>query len=241
MARGRHAAQNACMSSAWRAFRWVVFLWVVFPVLLGAALTACGYTRLPEERTDDGLVRVPSRASGGVYRDLAADFTPYERFILEPPTIEFVRDWRKEHRDVDDREFARIRDEAVALFRDEFERDLVRRGPFQIADAPAPDVLRVVPRVVDLDIPGPDTGEGSLHRTYTPGPVKMQVTGELRDSTTNALLARIIVFEGQTRYPNDELRVANRVTNALEMRTGFGKWAMMVHEALNVAKAAQPR
>ena len=35
-------------------------------------LAGCGYTRVPEERTDDGLVRVPSRASGGVYREAFA-------------------------------------------------------------------------------------------------------------------------------------------------------------------------
>lgn len=209
--------------------------------MLFAALTACGHTRLPEEHTDDGLVRVPSRASGGVYRDITADFTLYRRFILEPPTIEFTANWRDQHRDVDDREVARIRDEAIALFRDEFAREMVRRGPFEFADEAAPDVLRVIPRVVDLDILAPDTGDGVVQRTYTPGPVKMQVTGELRDAMSNALLARIIIFEGQYRYGQGELRVANRVTNAHEMRIGFGKWAAMVHEALNVAKVAKPR
>src|SRR5690349_22559077 len=54
-------------------------------VALSVVIGGCGYTRLPEERTDDGLVRVPSRASGGVYRNPSADFTPYKRVILEPP------------------------------------------------------------------------------------------------------------------------------------------------------------
>ena len=59
------------------------------------------------------------------------------------------------------------------------------------------------------------------------------------DATSNKLLARIIIFEGQTRYGFDELRLANRSTNAHEMRLGFGKWSMMVREALNVAKATR--
>ncbi len=58
---------------------------------------------------------------------------------------------------------------------------------------------------------------------------------------TNTLLARIVIFEGQSRYGFNELRVANRTTNAHEMRLGFGKWSMMTHEALNVAKASKPR
>jgi hypothetical protein len=209
-------------------------------VVIAAGIAGCGYTRLAEERTEDGLVRVPARASGGVYRDPAADFTHYRRIMLEPPTIEFTRSWREQHPEVKDRDVARIRDEAVKLFRDEFARELVERGPYEFADAPAPDVLRVIPRVVDLDIPAPDAGRDVGDKTLTPGPVKMQVTGELRDASQNTLLARIIIFEGQHRYGMDELRLANRSTNAHEMRLGFGKWSMMVLEALNVAKASQP-
>jgi hypothetical protein len=211
-------------------------------LLLSAVLLAgCGYTRVPEEWTDDGLLRVPSRASGGVYRNPAADFTPYKRVILEPPTIEFIEKWRELHKEVGDKEFTRIRNEAVKLFRDEFTREFVDRGDYEFADAPAPDVIQVTPRVMDLDIVAPDAGSEVGQRTLTPGPVKMQVTGELRDSTTNTLLARITIFEGQSRYGLGELRVANRSTNAHEMRLGFGKWSMMVHEALHVAKAARPR
>jgi hypothetical protein len=210
-------------------------------MLSAVLLAGCGYTRLPEERTDDGLVRVPSRASGGVYRNPTADFTPYKRFMLEPPTIEFIEKWREQHKEVDDKEFTRMRNEAVKLFRDEFTREFVERGDYEYADAPAADVLQVTPRVMDLDILAPDAGSEVGQRTLTPGPVKMQVTGELRDSTTNTLLARITIFEGQSRYGFNELRLANRSSNAHEMRLGFGKWSMMVHEALHVAKAARPR
>lgn len=212
----------------------------VMTALVAVSLVACGYTRRPEERTDDGLVRVPSRASGGVYRNLSADFTPYKRIILEPPTIEFIENWREQHKEVDDKEFLRLRTEAVKLFQDEFTREFVKRGGYTFADAPAPDVILVTPRVVDLDILAPDAGSEIGQRTLTPGPVRMQVTGDLRDPVTNLLLARVIIFEGESRYGMGELRPANRTTNAHEMRIGFGKWSAMVREALNVAKAARP-
>ena len=105
---------------------------------------------------------------------------------------------------------------------------------------PGPDVILVTPRVVDLDILAPDAGSEIGQRSYTPGPVKMQVTGDLRDAASNTLLARVIIFDGETRYGFNELRLANRGTNAFEMRLGFAKWSRMVHEALNVAKATRP-
>jgi hypothetical protein len=211
-------------------------LWISVAVLI----TGCNYVRGPEERTDDGLVRVPSRAAGGVYRLPGQEFTQYKRVILEPAIIEFTSSWRDQHREVTDKDVARIRKEAVELFRKEFTRELVDRGKYKFADAPAADVLLVTPRVIDLDIPAPDAGTEVGTKSYTPGPIKMQVTGDLRDGASNALVARVTVFEGQERYGFNEMRLANRTTNAHEMRMGFGKWSKMVHEALNVAKATKP-
>jgi len=213
----------------------------VLTAVCTVALSAgCAADRRPEERTDDGLIRVPSRADGGVYRAPGAGFMQYKRIILEPPTIEFVSTWRESHPEVSDTEVLRIRGEAIRLFQDEFKRELVDRGPYEFADAPAADVLRVSPRVVDLDIPAPQAGEEVGMRSYTPGPVKMQVVGDFHDADSNALVGRVIIFEGQSRYGFDELRRADRATNAHEMRLGFGKWSKMFHEALNVAKAGHP-
>jgi len=207
--------------------------------LLTGLLAGCGHTRGPDERTDDGLVRVPSRAAGGVYRAPGVDFTPYKRIILEPPTIEFVKGWRKKNEAVTDKEIARIQADVVKLFRDEFTNIVVEEGPYEFADAPGDDVLLVVPRIVDFDIPAPEAGNTAGLKQYTPGPVKMQVVGEMRDTGTNALVARVIVFEGQERYGMNDLRLASRASNSHEMRLGFAKWSRMALEALNVAKAGQ--
>ena len=212
----------------------------VFIASLACVLaTGCSYVRKPEERTDDGLVRVPSRASGGVYRLPGANFNQYKRIILEPPTVEFVSNWRDSHPEVTDNDVTRIRNEAIKLFRDEFKRELVDRGIYEFADSPGPDVLLVTPRVVDLDIAAPDASKEIATKTFTPGPVKLQVAGEFRDAASGALVGRVIVFEGQSRYGMNEMRLANRTTNAHEMRLGFAKWSKLVHEALNVAKATR--
>ena len=67
-------------------------------------LASCTANQPPKETTADGLVRVPSRAEGGVYRDLDADFTRYKRLMIEPLTVEFLAGWRKQHPDVHDSE-----------------------------------------------------------------------------------------------------------------------------------------
>ena len=70
----------------------------------------------PRGNHPDGLVRVPARPEGGVYRNLDADFTRYKRLMIEPLTVEFVKGWRKQHREVSGAEVRRIQTETTEEF-----------------------------------------------------------------------------------------------------------------------------
>jgi hypothetical protein len=203
--------------------------------------SGCAADRRPDEITPDGLMRVPSRASGGVYRAPDATFIQYRRIILEPPSISFTKSWAEQHPDVSPAELARMRAESVQMFRDEFAREFVKRGPYQFAEDPAPDVLLVIPAIEELDIAAPEVVTAASTSTYTTGPVSMKITGDLRDAVTGKVVGRVITYAPKERYAFNELRIANRATNAYEQRDVFAKWSRLVREALNVAKAAQPR
>jgi hypothetical protein len=47
-------------------------------------------------------------------------------------------------------------------------------------------------------------------------------------------------FEGADDSAGFKLTLADRVTNAHEMRMGIRRWSKMIVEALNVAKATRP-
>lgn len=207
-------------------------------LLLGLVLMAgCAANRPPEETTDDGLVRVPSRSIGGVYRDPESTFTQYRRVMLEPPVIGLKKGWRDEHPYVTQGDLAQILTEAMQLFREEFAREFVRRGTYTFADEPAPDVVLVVPNIEDLDIPAPDAGT----REYSSGPISMKITGDLRDASTNKLVGRVVLIQPAERYTYKPARTTNPVTNAHDQRMVYAKWTRLVREALDVAKAARPR
>jgi hypothetical protein len=222
----------------WRASR------LGFGLVLAAALASGCETadRPPEEVTADGLVRVPARSVGGVYRALDATFMQYQRLILEPPSISFIKDWEERHPKVTPKDMARIRTESVNLFRDEFSRELVKRGSYEFADEPAPDVLLVIPAIEDFDMTAPESASEAFTRSYTTGrPVTMKVTGDLRDAQSGKLVGRVILYRPPEQYPNNELRIADRTTIAHEQRLVFADWSALVREALNVAKAEKPR
>jgi hypothetical protein len=190
----------------------------------------------PAEATPDGLVRVPSRRSGGVFREPGWPFTQYQRLIVEPVTVSFIKDWEKNHeKEVSDKEIRRIREEASQLFREEFARELIERGKYHFANDAAADVLIVAPTITELDIPAPEA-DNLDKDSYAPRSVGLRVTGELRDATTGRLVGRVDTFAGGDRYGINELRPVNRGTNAHEIRSGIRQWTALLREALNVAK-----
>ncbi len=234
---------------------WRVGVLASMAMSMACTLAGCRSLPGPEEVTDDGLVRVASRASGGVYRRPDAQFVQYRRLILEPPVIAFKSGWRDQHKDVTDNDLKKIRDDASELFREEFERALIKNGPWQFAENPDADVLIIEPRIEDLEIPAPNAGkEPSGSKTYTSGPVKMRVIGELRDAQSGVIVARVDRFDGNEDYgiglsdpqlrnagiANSTLREATAMTNLHEMRMSFGRWARLLRESLDVAKATRP-
>jgi hypothetical protein len=209
-------------------------------LVLTGMLAGCAASRGPDEVTPDGLERVASRSTGGVYRAPGAPFTQYKRFIVEPLTVDFVKNWRKRHPEVSEREVRRMRDEAARIFRDEFDRVILKEGSYGLADTPADDVLLLAPALTELDVPAPESDTTDT-RSLSPRRPSMTLTGELRDAATGKLVGRIIVIEPGERYGINELRPANRVTNAHEISIVFSKWVRMLREALDVAKTERPR
>jgi hypothetical protein len=216
------------MPSVMRAF--------VFALSVSLLFGACSSLPGPEETTPDGLVRVPSRKAGGVYRAPDASFSQYQRLIFEPPSISFVAGWRDTHSEITDSEITRIRTEAARIFREEFARVLIERGPYTFAEDPAPDVLIVSPAIEDLDIAAPGAGATSDKQSFVNRPVKMKITGELRDAASGRLVGRVIMFESEDRYAFGDFRLANRTQTAHEERLAFAKWSRLFQEAMNVAK-----
>jgi hypothetical protein len=205
-----------------------------------ALLSACTASLPPAETTPDGLVRVPSRPEGGVYRKLDADFTGYKRLMIEPLTVEFLEGWRKQHRNVSDTEVRRIQTETSQNFVKVFTDIFVDEGPFELTEVREADVLVVVPRMLNLKIPAPETEADTGYHSSSPRPISMEMTGELRDGVNGDVLLRVIMIEPDDAFKTHQIPGPNRLANAHEIRMGLEKWSRLVREAIDVAKASKP-
>jgi hypothetical protein len=205
-----------------------------------ALLAACTASLPPREITDDGLVRVPSRPEGGVYRNLKTDFTRYKRLMIEPLTVEFLKGWRQQHPNVSGAEVRRVERETIGAFREVFTGVLIDEGPFEMAEVREPDVFVVVPRLLDLKIPAPENEQDTGYSTYTLQPISLQLVGELRDGVSGDLLMRVIMIDPEDRLKSDHIGGPTRIANAREIRDALERWSQLVREAIDVAKASKP-
>ena len=186
-------------------------------------------------------MRVPSRPEGGVYRNLDTDFTRYKRLMIEPLTVDFLEGWRKQHPNISDAEVRRIQAETTNNFREVFTANLVDEGPFELAEVREADVLVVVPRMVDLEIPAPEYEQEAGFRSSSSRSISMQMTGELRDGVNGDILLRVIMIDGEYRFKVHQVPGPNRIANAYEIRGALERWSRLVREAIDVAKASKPR
>lgn len=211
---------------------------ILAPIVSLALICGAVSAQVSSDVTEDGLVRVPSTRKAGVYRSPDVEFTQFRRIMIAPATVEFRKNWDRMNPGLKPSERERIAGDMVRLFHEELVAELVERGGYAIAEAPAPDVLRIVPMISELDITAPDAGTAAGTRTYVRTAGSMTLIVEMRDAASGIAVGRIIDYE--KARDNRELQVANQVTNAEEARIGFANAARYTREALNVARTERP-
>ena len=188
----------------------------------------------PPEVTEDGLVRVPSSRRVGVYRRPEVPFARYKRISIGEIPVVFRKEWDRKNPQLKEADREQLRAEMVRMFRAELIAELVERGGYLLTDSTDPDVLRIDPSIIDLDINAPDAGNVPGTRTFVRTTGSMQLKVELRDAASGVAVARIIDYE--KARDDGHLQLSNRVTNTEDLRLMFANAARYTREALNVAK-----
>jgi len=208
------------------------------------AAVSAGAQDVIASRSWDGLVEVKPKRMDVAYLMPGADFRPYKKLILEPATVAFRKDWIKivnsgtslsQRITQEDAEkiAAAARENFAAVFTEVF-----TKAGYEIVDEPGADVLRLRPGVIDLYIAAPDTQSSSRTRTYTMEAGEATLFLEARDSSSGALLGRVL-DQRETRNTGG-LQIANRVTNVSDFRALFRQWADISVKGLQNLRELSP-
>jgi len=211
-----------------------------------AALTVGGCSGTPTVQTgpdaetiDGKLYRVDNTAAQLVYVDPTVDFSRYNRVLLAPLGLDNVEIIQPDNSSAP---YARKRDweltdeDRAALqagYREVMVQELVEKGGYALADAPADDVLEIAAMLTQLAPNAPKDDNQSRYvgrsQVFTEGAGSIAVAVAFADSESGEVLA----LSKDKRRSTQQWGVNNRVTNRAEVRRVFSAWAQQIRKGLD--------
>jgi hypothetical protein len=212
-------------------------------VLLGAC--AAPVPRLTEERTFDGLVRVENTEFDGAWVRPDLDVTGYTKLMFQEAGIEYRPAAAEELTRTgpnagmpafapSDHQKARLRD----ILRTAFVEEMAKSRRFQLVEQPGPGVLLLRGSMLDVVsfAPPDEAGMGSV---YLRSVGEATLVLELRDSQTEAILARVCVRRAAERM-GGPLEPSNSAMNGYEVDRVARLWARISRERLDALRPLGP-
>lgn len=191
----------------------------------------------------DGLVEVKPKRMDAAYLLPGADFRQYTKLIIDPTEVAFAKNWlrsQNDSRNLSRQVTQQDADKILAAARSNFDEIFVEaftRAGFTIVQAPGPDVVRVSTAVLNLYVTAPDVPTAGRSVTYTTQAGEATLVIEVRDSTTNLLLGRVL---DRRETQRSTMQMTTRVTNVAEFRTLFKAWADIAVKGLGELKEHSP-
>lgn len=221
------------------------FLAKLTAVLIAATLfstSALAWKSYPDQ-TDDGLDRIKSKKVDALYWKEGADLTPYTKVRIEECSVAFKKNWlRNQNMDrvgvsnrVTSEDMNKIQAGLAEIFMEQFTKEL-EKGGYQIVDEDGDDVLLLKPAIVDLDVTAPDISMRQPNRvtTYTTSAGEMTLKMDLLDSSTNALIGRVI-DKRRDNSAGNQIQYSNSITNKADAQRIIRSWASILTRALDEA------
>mgnify|MGYP003408363765 FL=1 len=211
---------------------------------LALAMAGTVSAELPENW--DGLVEVKAKKMDAVYLLPGADFRSYTKVMIDPSEVAFKKNWLRDmntpgpgslDRRIDADDAKKIIDGTQMNFDEVFAETLTKNG-YAVVTAPGPDVLRLSPGVANLYINAPQVNGPSMTKTYVMEAGEGTLVLEVRDSTTNALLGRVL--DRRETRETIGMQYSTKSGNLSDYRDLVKTWATTSAKGLDELKAHSP-
>ncbi len=189
----------------------------------------------------DGLELVEKDRRGEIYAEPGVDWSTYSRIKLDKATVAFKKNWMRDQNrgrpfKVRAEDMERIKADLSELFDEVFSKELSEKGDYDITTESAGDVMRITPRIVDLDVNAPDTRSPGITQSYTEQAGRMTLKLEIYDSVTGDLIAATSNRQESPR--RGYYQWTTSVSNRADARRMLERWAKDLRERLE--KASKP-
>lgn len=185
---------------------------------------------LPAASAPGGLQLDPSSPFAIAYFRPGADFSRYDKLILEGPEVEFRDNWRRQHVGATLADMLRIGDQHAEWLRESLVEALRDEGGYQFVDEAGEGVLSIRVGIGDLDVVAPILVVEEIGQSLAESGTTATLVLELSDSVSGQLLAR--VFDRQRSARANFETDATRVTNRMDAKNIYDRWAEILSTRL---------
>jgi len=211
---------------------------VIMALIFSIATISPAFAKSKPEVDSEGMELVKKSKLATVYADPGADLSIYDRIWLQDATVSFKKNWQRDQNrsyplKVRNSDMLRIQEDVATLFMEVFTRELTENG-YQMVEEAGPDVLLVVPAIVNLDVVAPDIPTSTNTRAYSTKAGEMTLNLELYDSLTNDKIAK--ATDRKRDYDRGYAEWRTSVNNTAVARRMMTTWAQALTSALNEAR-----
>ena len=211
---------------------------VIMALIFSIATISPAFAKSKPEVDSEGMELVKNSKLATVYADPGADLSIYDRIWLQDATVSFKKNWQRDQNQsyplkVRNSDMVRIQEDVATLFMEVFTRELTENG-YQMVEEAGPDVLLVVPAIVNLDVVAPDIPTSTNTRAYSTKAGEMTLNLELYDSLTNDKIAK--ATDRKRDYDRGYAEWRTSVNNTAVARRMMTTWAQALTSALNEAR-----
>ncbi len=202
-------------------------------------LAASAFAKKPPQEWD-GLSLVKLKGMDAAYARPGADFSIYNKIIIDPIQVAFSKSWEKEEtfskRKLSSAQLEEIKGKISTVAEEAFADVLGDKGGPQIVTTPGPDVLRFSAAIIDVYPNAVDTMEPGRSYVFTTSAGSATLYAELRDSETGQLIGRIV--DARDARSGGDFRWTNSVQNTHEARLMVSEWARILRKRYDALREA---
>jgi hypothetical protein len=219
----------------------LIILFLILGLVVAPAATPASSE--PPQTSLEGLELVEKDRRGEIYADPGVDWSIYEKIQLDKATVAFRRNWQRDQNRsqsfrVKASDMEKIKSGLSELFDTIFVEELTSDGGYEIVDDSGDNVMRITPRIVDLDVYAPDTTTSGFSRSFTDSAGRMTLKLEIYDSVTGDLIATASDRREAPRRGHGQWTTS--VSNQADARRMLQPWATGLRERLDKARSSSP-
>jgi hypothetical protein len=195
------------------------------------------------EVTVDGLYRMDNSVMAMGYMKPDLDLRHYTKIMLDPVTVAYQKDpGNRRSRTTGQAPNFALRpsqmDDLKSWFQEAVVEALTEDDGYEMVETPAPDVLLVTVKLIDLIVRIPTQNTSGRSRSATSSYGEVTLIVEVRDSETGEILARAADRQDPTRTGTRSLAVVSSVFVKNDTVTLFRHWAELMRQRLDEVRAA---